>query len=174
MNKINKTCHIHIYACLCQRGEGVSVSNWHFLVVVPQPISFCILKNWANHSIWFIFPHIIPHFLPRHFLAKCIFHSSVHSQQSCQSRGWWKRNPWPPVEKIQKLIQQTFRDEYIEKLLHLKSNFISLKSVEGLAALVMCSFNAQDQTSRRPCYVSGQLCTMLGCVMYMMQRFWVF
>ena len=37
-------------------GVGGSISNLCFLVVLLQPISFCILKKWANHSIWFIFP----------------------------------------------------------------------------------------------------------------------
>ena len=35
----------------CIREEGESVSKWHFLVVVPWPIGFCILKKQANHSV---------------------------------------------------------------------------------------------------------------------------
>ena len=40
----------------CVPGEErESTSNWHFLVVVLQPIGFCVLKKRANHSAWFIF-----------------------------------------------------------------------------------------------------------------------
>ena len=62
-----------IYVCV--QGEGESISNQHFLVVVQQPIGFRILKKWANGSTWFIFQFLIPHFLLRHFLAKCSFRS---------------------------------------------------------------------------------------------------
>ena len=54
----------------CQRGGKESVSTQHLLVVVPQPTGFHILKRRANCSAWFIFPCLIPHFLPRHFLEK--------------------------------------------------------------------------------------------------------
>ena len=37
-------------------GRRESVSNQHFLVVVPQPIGFCILKKWAKCIACFIFP----------------------------------------------------------------------------------------------------------------------
>ena len=46
---------MRMHACVHGEGEGESVSNWHFRVVVPQPISFCILKKWANHSTLLIF-----------------------------------------------------------------------------------------------------------------------
>ena len=77
-----------------------SVSNQYFLMVVPEPISFSILKKRANRSAWFIFPRLIRYFLLRHFLAKCSFHSPVHSLQSCQSRRWRKRGPRPPVGRL--------------------------------------------------------------------------
>ena len=86
--------------------------HWHFLVVLPQPISFCILKKQANCSAWFIFPHLIPHFLPRHFLIEFSFHSSVRSLQSCWSRRLTKTRPLATSRKIQKLVQQTFRQEF--------------------------------------------------------------
>ena len=38
------------------RGERESVSNGHLIVVVPQPICFCMLKERANLSACFIFP----------------------------------------------------------------------------------------------------------------------
>ena len=59
----------------CPREGRESISNRYFLVVVPQPISFCILKKRADHSAWFTFSRVIPHFLSRYFLAKCSFHS---------------------------------------------------------------------------------------------------
>ena len=42
--------------CVSMGRERVSISNWHFLVVVPQPLGFCVLKKWASHSVWFVFP----------------------------------------------------------------------------------------------------------------------
>ena len=72
---------------VCPRGGRESGSNWHFLVVVPQPISYRFLKKRMNRSAWFIFPRFIHHSLVRHFLAKCSFHSSVHSLQLCWGSG---------------------------------------------------------------------------------------
>ena len=79
----------------------------------------CATANWlvyfketANHNPWFVFLCLMPHFMLRHFLAKCSFHSSVRSQQSCQSGRLMKTGPSTSRRKIQKLIQQTFREEY--------------------------------------------------------------
>ena len=101
----------------CVWGERESFSNQHFIVVVPQPINFCILKKWANHSTWLIFPqaHLIRHFLLRHFLAKFSFHSSVHSQQSCRSGKLAKTGPTAPRRKVQQLIQWDFQREISDK-----------------------------------------------------------
>ena len=35
-----------MHACMCSWGGRESVSNRHFLVVVPQPIGFCSIKEW--------------------------------------------------------------------------------------------------------------------------------
>ena len=40
-----------------------------------------------SHSAGFIFPCLIHHFLPRHFLAKCSFQSSVCSLQSSRQKA---------------------------------------------------------------------------------------
>ena len=71
-----------------------------------------ILKRQANCSAWFIFPRLICHFLVRHCQAKCSFHSSVLSLQSCWS-GWLTKT-WPLAtsRKTQKLMRQTFREDY--------------------------------------------------------------
>ena len=98
--------------CLGGGGGRESVSNWHVLVVVPQPTGFCILKKPAIRSTRSIFLHLTCHFLVRHFLAKCHFHSSVLSLQSCQSRRLIKTGPTSTGKKTQKLIQQTFREDY--------------------------------------------------------------
>ena len=102
---------ILMHACLCLRGGRQSVSNQHFLVVVPQPISFCILKKQANGSAWFIFKCLIPHFLRRNFLAICSFHFSVHSQQSCRS---WRLTKTGPVAASRKMKKKRYfqREEY--------------------------------------------------------------
>ena len=97
---------------LCPGGGRVCISNQHFPVVVPQPIGFCILKKQANCSTWFIFSRLILHFLLRCILAKCSFRSSIHSQQSCRSGRLMKTGPLATRRKIEKLIQQTFREEY--------------------------------------------------------------
>ena len=83
--------------CTCSQGcggEKESVSSRHFLVVVPQPISFCILNKQANCSAWFIFPCLI-----HHFLAKRNFHSSIRSLQSCRNKRLMKMGTWPLVER---------------------------------------------------------------------------
>ena len=67
-------------------GGRVSVSNLYFLVVLPQSIGFCILRKQASHSFWFIFLHLIHHFLARHFLANCSLHSSFRLLWSCCNR----------------------------------------------------------------------------------------
>ena len=36
---------VRAYACVCQGEEGESIRSQLFLVVVPQPIGFCILKK---------------------------------------------------------------------------------------------------------------------------------
>ena len=92
------------FSCLSMHvwGEGESVSKRHFLV------RFCIWKIKANCSAWFIFPCLIPHFLLRHFLAKCSFPSSVCPQQSCQCRRLTKTGPSASSRKIEKFIQQDF------------------------------------------------------------------
>ena len=104
--------HFHAYVCECLGGGGESVSKQHFLVVVPQPIRFCVWQKWANHSTWFIFPRLICHFLVRHIPAKSSFSSSVHSLWSCLSGRLTKMEPLATSRKIQKLIQQTSREKY--------------------------------------------------------------
>ena len=74
-------------------------------MVVPQPVGFCILKKRA------IFPCLAHHFLVRRFLTKCSFRSSVHSLLSCQSGRLTKMGLLATSEKIQKHIQQAFREE---------------------------------------------------------------
>ena len=97
--------------------------QWHFLVVVPQPVSFYIWKKQANRCGRFIFPCLIHHFLARLFLVKCSLHSSVHSLQSCQSRRLTKTGPLTNSRKIQKLIRQTFREEH-RRNIHVKSSLV--------------------------------------------------
>ena len=70
-------------------------------------MGFCILKKQAHCSTWFIFLCLICHFLVRHFLAKCGFHSSFAVVMPMQ-----KADKNRSLGKIQKLIQQTFRDQY--------------------------------------------------------------
>ena len=75
-----------------------SVSSWHFYVVLPQPISLCILNKLANHSFLFIFTCLI-----RHFLARCGFLSTTIIPK-------WKadeKEPSTSNEKIQKLMCHT-------------------------------------------------------------------
>ena len=98
---------------LCGSGGGRdSVNNWHFLVVVPQPVGFCRLKRGANCWAWFIFLHLIRHSLARRFLAKRSFYSSERSLWSCQSSRLMKTGPLATSKKIYNLLQQTFREEY--------------------------------------------------------------
>ena len=106
----------------CPREGRESISNRYFLVVVPQPISFCILKKRADHSAWFTFSRVIPHFLSRYFLAKCSFHSSVCFQCSCRSRRLMKKGPSATSRKIWKLTQQAFWEEY-QTNIHVLWNF---------------------------------------------------
>ena len=102
----------HAHVCVCLRGGREAISNWNFLVVVPQPPGFCILKKWANGSAWFTFLWLIPHFLPRHFLAKCSFHSSVCLLWTCRNGCLTKMGPLAFSRKIQKLIQRGILDKY--------------------------------------------------------------
>ena len=81
--EINIKMVIFMPVCESGRGGRGPICNQHPLVAVPLPISFCSLKKRANRTTWFIFPHFIPHFLPRHFLAKCSFHFSFRWQQPC-------------------------------------------------------------------------------------------
>ena len=46
---------IFMPVCVYLEGGRESISNQHFLVVVPQPICFCIWKKWASRSAWFSF-----------------------------------------------------------------------------------------------------------------------
>ena len=108
---------VHMHGCV--RGEGgrpwaTGIFMWlchSWLTFVPQPISFCILKKQANRSVWFIFWCLIHHFLVRHLVAKCSFHSSVRKQGHAEVGGWWKR-PLSARRKSSKLVQLTFREEY--------------------------------------------------------------
>ena len=87
------------------------VSYCHCPVVMSQPIVFFSLKKQANLSTWFIFRHLICHFLARHFLVKCSLRSSVRSLWSCRIGRLMKAGPSVSSRKVQNLIQQTFREE---------------------------------------------------------------
>ena len=96
LSRPSTTLYFHACACVWLGGEKESVSNL-------QPISFCAVKKQANRSAWFNFPCLI-----HHFLAKCSFHSSVHSEM----KSWWKQSPNPLVQRLKKkttLKQQTRR-----------------------------------------------------------------
>ena len=97
---------MRMHACVHGEGEGESVSNWHFRVVVPQPIGFCVFEKQANCSTWFVFLCLICHFLARHFLAKCSFHSSVCLLPSCRSRRMTETLSLGTGRKIQKLVSR--------------------------------------------------------------------
>ena len=60
-------------------GGRKSVTSQHFLPVVPQPISFRMLKKWAKCGAWFIFHALNASLLVRHLPAKRRLHSSVRS-----------------------------------------------------------------------------------------------
>lgn len=47
--------NFHAYVCVFLRGESPLAASI-ILVVVPQPVGFCILKKRASHSAWLIFP----------------------------------------------------------------------------------------------------------------------
>ena len=69
-NHFTKKCKIIIWSfsyvsVRSLGGERESTSNWHLLVVVPQPVDFCILKQWANRNAWLIFLCLIHYFLVR-------------------------------------------------------------------------------------------------------------
>ena len=91
---------------MCPRGGGESVSNWHFLVVVPQTIGFCILQKQANRSTWFIFPRLI--------LTSCLDTTWKNAASILQficsgraeAKGWWKWGLWPTVERVKKLYSR--------------------------------------------------------------------
>ena len=101
--------HFHAYACLYARGGreslpqlafscGCATAKWHR----------CILKKRAICSPWFIFLRL----MLRCSQAKCSFHSSVCSQGWCWGGRLKKTGPSATCRNIEKLIQQTFREEY--------------------------------------------------------------
>ena len=94
---------------MCPGGESPSGTGIFLWLCHSQ--SACILKKQFNRSTWFIFPCLIRHFLARHFLAKCSFHSSVHSLRSFQRGRLMKMGPAATSRKIQELVQQTFRKD---------------------------------------------------------------
>ena len=96
---------------MCPRRGRESVSKWYCLVVVPQPIGFCILQKWANCSAWFIFPPFILHFLRRHWQNEASILQFICSRHAKVGR-LMKTRPLATSRKIQKLIQQTFREDY--------------------------------------------------------------
>ena len=97
-------------------------------VFVPHPIGFCILKRQASRSCCFIFLLLIPHYLQKlpgklqlpffsSFTAVLLKPKADVNGASATSR------------KIQKLVQQTFREEYWTDIhvlwsLHLGYNII--------------------------------------------------
>ena len=99
---------------MCLGGARESVSKQHFLVIVPQPIGigFCLWKRWAIIALGSFSLGLIDHFLTRHFLAKCSFHSSICSPWSCRCGRLKEIGRLATSTNIQKLIQQTFREEY--------------------------------------------------------------
>ena len=100
INVSKKKIDSHFHGCTCPGGGKESISNWHFLMVVPQPVGFCILNKRVNYSIWIIFLCLIRLFPARHFQAKCSFQSSIHSLQSCQSGRLTKGGLQSPVERF--------------------------------------------------------------------------
>ena len=60
---------------------------------------------WEGGRVW-------QRYLARCVLTKCSFHSSVHWLQSCQNGRLTKMGSRATSGKIQKLSQQTFREDY--------------------------------------------------------------
>ena len=115
--KCKSNGHFHACVCPCSGGKESLVSNQHFLVLLRQPISFCILKKRASCSAWFIFLGLICHFLVRHSLAKCFFHSSFICCGHAEVKGWWKRGRLPPAERFKnsynRFSERTIRQIYL-------------------------------------------------------------
>ena len=97
----------------CAWGEGESPPAISiFLWLCHSQLAFAFWKSGPNFSLALFSPHLICHFLMRHFLAKCSFFYSACSPRSCRSGGLTKTGPLATGRKIQKLVQQTFREEY--------------------------------------------------------------
>ena len=93
-----------LFPCICMR-----VSGWmerihqqqHFLMVVPQPISFCLLKKQASHRAWFIIPCLTHHF----FWQDTAWQNAasvlqlVHCSRAAVE-GWGKQGLQPTVERF--------------------------------------------------------------------------
>ena len=104
--KLNKSnVHFHASASMCvSGGEKQSISNRHFLVVVPQPI----WKKQASHSTWSTFLRIIWHFLAKCSLPFFSLFTVIMLQLNADDNRATRR-------KIQKLIQHMFREEHMDK-----------------------------------------------------------